>query len=238
MWRKGCTTSTQHSESCTAASRRGEILQLPCSVLSSSQLPNLQSPHPTPVPSPPSTAHLSPGMSPCSNVLLDSDLRACLGDMSMARMVGSKARSAAGFCCTHAGASPRCTPDAAGCWLICMQAACLTACTRCLDFDPTRVLLSCAASPSRPCSPRAADGVPLHPGGRHVRLWHPAGGADHSVRGGQARRVAPATRAGRVPSGGCRGWQGRPPTATAALPAHARYQPSPLLPPPCRRCWR
>ncbi|EFN58982.1 hypothetical protein CHLNCDRAFT_137604 [Chlorella variabilis] len=36
------------------------------------------------------------------NVLLDSDLRACLGDMSMARMVGSKARSAAGFCCTHA----------------------------------------------------------------------------------------------------------------------------------------
>ncbi|KAI3433944.1 hypothetical protein D9Q98_003746 [Chlorella vulgaris] len=35
------------------------------------------------------------------NVLLTRDVRACLGDMSVAKAVGSQARSAAGFCCTH-----------------------------------------------------------------------------------------------------------------------------------------
>ena len=40
---------------------------------------------------------------PCSNVLLDEELRAHISDLGVARVVGQSARSVAGFHWVHAG---------------------------------------------------------------------------------------------------------------------------------------
>ena len=47
---------------------------------------------------------------PRSNVLLEEDLRARLGDLGVAKLVGNATHSLAGFCTiTHAGMMPGCT---------------------------------------------------------------------------------------------------------------------------------
>ena len=67
----------------------------------------------------PNTAPPTAANPACSNVLLTGSLRAGVGDLGVAQTVGSRARTAGGFCCTHAGKPRRralASPHGCGVW--------------------------------------------------------------------------------------------------------------------------
>jgi hypothetical protein len=51
------------------------------------------------------------------------------------------------------------------------------------------------------CSPRTTAGLPVHSGGRLVRLWNTAHRADHAADGATTRRLAATPCAGRLLAG-------------------------------------
>jgi hypothetical protein len=78
-----------------------------------------------------------------SNVLLEEDLRACLGDLGVAQFVGSATHSLVGFCTTHEGTllalPPVCRPQQHDMYQF-VWAGCLSRCAQCPAAAPEQLL--------------------------------------------------------------------------------------------------